>query len=161
MVKKKSKRGPRQHKRSAHQLRREVSAGGVLCRRVGDAGLEFCIVNTHGGRDWQFPKGHQEEGETLEQTALREVREESGMQGRILAPLSLIRYQFRRPGRTIDKAVYFYVMEYVDGNPADHDDEVTAVRWVAEAEIMRILTYPNERELAIAAALHLRKQPPI
>ncbi|MFC1587006.1 NUDIX hydrolase [Planctomycetota bacterium] len=130
----------------------EVAAGGVVFRHAAGT-VQFCIVNTHGGRDWQFPKGHQEAGESMATTALREVREESGLQAEILDLLEATSYTFQAPDRIVAKTVHFYLMRFISGNLEDHDGEVTEARWVGGAEARQMLTYENERNLVPKALL--------
>ena len=91
------------------------SAGGlvVLASRI-------LLISTQNGRRWQLPKGHIEEGETAEQAALREVREETGVTGRMLAPLSEVEYWFVEKGtRRVHKRVDYFLLDYVSGSAAD------------------------------------------
>jgi 8-oxo-dGTP pyrophosphatase MutT (NUDIX family) len=136
---------------------REFSAGGVLVR--GEEAV--VIVPTRraadGSRVVALPKGHVDPGETVVEAAAREVREETGLLGRPLTELGESRYWYRREGRTIGKTVTFYLFEYVEGDTADHDDEVEEVRWVKLAEAERILSHVAEREMITAALAYLHK----
>lgn len=124
-----------------------VSAGGVVYR-VGDAGVEvvICGHDTPAGWTWGLPKGTPDPGETLEETALREVREETGLNVRMEAPIDSIRYWFVRPddGVRCHKTVHFYLMSPVGGALEDHDHEFDEVRWSSIDESLRSLTYQNE-----------------
>jgi 8-oxo-dGTP pyrophosphatase MutT (NUDIX family) len=136
---------------------REFSAGGVLVR--GEEAV--VIVPTRraadGSRVVALPKGHVDPGETVVEAAAREVREETGLLGKPLTELGESRYWYRRDGRTIGKTVTFYLFEYVEGDTADHDDEVEEVRWVKLAEAERILSHVAEREMITAALAYLHK----
>jgi 8-oxo-dGTP pyrophosphatase MutT (NUDIX family) len=104
---------------------------------------------------WTLPKGTPDPGETIEETALREVGEETGLEVRIVEPLSAIEYDFVQDGTRIHKTVHYYLMEAVGGDLAHHDAEFERVRWVAFDEADALLTFATERELVAATAAHL------
>ncbi len=123
-----------------------VSAGGVVCdQRDGDVMIAVCGRLKTGL--WALPKGTPDNGETLEETALREVREETGLSVEIAAPLGHIEYWFTRDSERIHKRVYFYLMRPCGGSFDDHDPEFDVVRWVSAVEARDTLTYPSEREV--------------
>jgi len=128
----------------------ETSAGGLVVRvEHGQAQVALIGRARRGGRlRWSMPKGHVEAGETLEQTAVREVREETGIIGRIVAPLGSFTYTFTAEGRRIRKRVHHYLLRAVAGELSDDDVEVTAVKWVPVAELPRVLAFPAERRIA-------------
>jgi 8-oxo-dGTP pyrophosphatase MutT (NUDIX family) len=138
--------------------RREFSTGGVVVR---DAREVVVIVPTRRAADGSpvvaLPKGHVDPGETPVEAATREVREETGVLGRPIDRLGETRYWYRRDGRTIGKSVVFFLFEYVEGDLADHDDEVEEARWVTLEEGARSLTYAGEREMVELAIDYLRK----
>ena len=104
---------------------------------------------------WVLPKGTPGEGETLEETALREVREETGLDVRILQPLGDMTYSFAATGERVHKVVHFFLMEPTGGDPSLHDAEYDEVRWVAVPEARRMLTFDTYRDVldrALAAA---------
>src|SRR5690606_17061881 len=120
-----SRPSPRQPRRPARLRRppprKAVSAGGVVFRR-GEDGIEIVLVGRTAENLWALPKGTPDEGESIEETALREVREETGLEVRIVEPLGEIRYRFGdRDGRMVDKVVYHFLMEPVGGDVALHD----------------------------------------
>jgi 8-oxo-dGTP pyrophosphatase MutT (NUDIX family) len=94
-----------------------------------------------------LPKGHVDPGETPPQAAEREVREEAGVEARLVGQLGEVRYWYQRDGRRIPKLVTFFLFDYVAGDVADHDHEVEEARWVPLAEAARLLSYKGEREM--------------
>ncbi len=98
-----------------------------------------------------LPKGHLDDGETPEQAATREVREEGGVEADLIDHLGDVRYWYRRRGRSVPKRVSFYLFRYRAGDPADHDDEVEEARWMGLTEASRALTYEGEREMVLRA----------
>lgn len=108
-------------------------------------------IDRRGRMMWSLPKGHIETGETTEQTAIREISEETGVTGSVVAPLGKIDYWFVSEGRRIHKTVHHYLLRYVDGVLSDADYEVAAVAWVPITELPRRLTYSDERRLARVA----------
>ncbi|GAC66794.1 hypothetical protein GS4_05_00020 [Gordonia soli NBRC 108243] len=132
---------------------RETSAGGLvisdLDRPVDD--LHAALIgrmDRRGRMMWSLPKGHIETGETAEQTAIREVAEETGIHGTVVAPLGKIDYWFVSEGRRIHKTVHHYLLRSVGGELSDADYEVSEVAWVPLRELPRKLTYSDERRLA-------------
>jgi mutator protein MutT len=98
-----------------------------------------------------LPKGHVDPGETPEQAAEREVREEAGVEAQIVEKLGDVRYWYQRDGRRIAKVVSFYLFDYRSGDVADHDHEVEEARWVALETALTELTYRGEREMVARA----------
>src|SRR5258708_30577107 len=98
-----------------------VSAGGVVWRRLPEGRLEVVLCGRHSDAVWGLPKGTPDKGETLEQTALREVREETGLLVEIGARLGTIEYWFSASGRRYHKHVHHCFMTAVGGDLADHD----------------------------------------
>ncbi len=139
---------------SSERRREERSAGGVVVR--GEQAL--VIVPTRraadGSRVLGLPKGHGDPGETEQQAATREVREETGVQAELVCELGEVRYWYNRSGRTVPKSVIFYLFRYLEGDPADHDDEVERAYWMDLREAARALTYSGEREM-VGRALEL------
>jgi 8-oxo-dGTP pyrophosphatase MutT (NUDIX family) len=122
---------------------REVSYGGVVVR-----GDEVLVIVPRGRRRvLGLPKGGRNAGESPEQTAAREVREETGVTARVRGPLGQVDYSYRRDGRKIDKTVHFYLFDFERGDTADHDHEVDDARWMPLDVARRRLTYPGEREM--------------
>ncbi len=109
---------------------------------------------------WTLPKGTPDAGETIEQTAIREVEEETGLRVRIVEPLAAISYSFIQNSIRIDKTVHYWLMEPIGGDLARHDHEFERVRWVSFDEAAQLLTFDSERSLvarvADIPAVHLR-----
>lgn len=124
-----------------------TSAGGVVVRT--DGGVEVCLIRPTGRAVWGLPKGGIEKGETLEETALREVAEETGLVGIIDRELGTIDYSFysRGQGGRIHKTVHYFLMRATGGDTAHHDHEVSEARWVRLQQALRLMTYANEREM--------------
>ena len=145
---------------------REISSGGVIYRqRRGVA--KVALIRARGR--WCLPKGQVEEGEGLQETALREVREETGLEGKVVAKLGDITYWYTTKSKKgeplrIFKRVYFYLIRYLKGDVSQHDEEVEEACWVPIAEAVKRLSYPTEKEtMRKAAALlsgeKLRRRP--
>jgi 8-oxo-dGTP pyrophosphatase MutT (NUDIX family) len=124
------------------------SAGGLVVQ-----GSRILLISTQSGRRWQLPKGHIEAGETPEQTAVREVREETGVTGRVVAPLPGVEYWFIERGqRRVHKRVDYFLLDYVSGDPADFDaTEVSGAGWFSWDEGIAKLTFENERKVVLEA----------
>jgi 8-oxo-dGTP pyrophosphatase MutT (NUDIX family) len=142
-------------------MRREFSAGGVLVRRLEGRWVVAAIRPA--GRPaglWALPKGRIDEGERGEQTALREVAEETGAHGRSLGKLGDVRYWFNWDGERIFKVVSFFLVRYERGRlgdvPAEHRHEVAEVRWLPLDEAPSLLAYRGEQDMALRARARLR-----
>jgi 8-oxo-dGTP pyrophosphatase MutT (NUDIX family) len=126
----------------------EFSAGGVVMNADREV---IVIVPTRraadGSRVLALPKGHPDGRESPLQAALREVREEAGVQTEVVETLGEVRYWYQRGGRRIAKVVEFFLLRYVSGDVADHDHEVEQARWVPAAEAAETLTYAGERDM--------------
>lgn len=112
-------------------LERRTSSGGVIYRKSDDV-VEVALILVKGGRIWALPKGIIDKGETPEMTAVREVREESGLNGRIIEKLGEVSYWYSIQEENLKcrKTVHFFLMEYVSGNTSQHDSEVETAEWV-------------------------------
>lgn len=136
------------------KTRTETSAGGVVFRLNSDAGFDVALIRTHEDR-WQLPKGWIEDGEQPDQTAVREVREEAGVDAELVGPLGKIEYWFRstyepEPAR-VHKFVHFFLLRYLRGSTDDHDDEVREARWVHLDDAGRMLAFKDERRMVALA----------
>jgi 8-oxo-dGTP pyrophosphatase MutT (NUDIX family) len=139
-------------------VQREVSAGGVVYRRDGDQ-IEVVLASRRTRRGelaWGLAKGGIEPGESLEQAALREVREETGYAGEIEASLGETRYFYVWEDTRIRKTVHFFLMRCTDGDPGDRDDEMEEVRWFPLERALKRAAYRGEREVLGRAAALLR-----
>ena len=126
------------------------SAGGVAYRK-GEFGVEMVVVKTTEEGRWQLPKGIVDPGETEEQAALREVREEAGVTCQLVQPIDTIEYWFvgsyDGPKKRYHKKVSFFLMKYLSGDVADHDHEVTEARWVSFDDAIGMLAFKNEKDV--------------
>ena len=133
----------------------QVSAGGVAWRR-GEGGVEVALVRVGPKRRWQLPKGIVEEGEAPLDAALREVREEAGLETTLDAELETIEYWYvatRGAARVrYHKFVHFFLLAWQGGDVRDHDHEVLEARWFPIAEAVERLAFPNERKVVARAA---------
>jgi len=132
------------------KTRNEVSAGGVVFREGQNGAWQIALIRTHEGR-WQLPKGWVEPGEPMEQTAIREVREEAGIDAELVAPIDRIEYWYKstydpEPVR-VHKFVHFFLLRYLRGSTDDHDHEVQEARFVDIGEALRMLAFPTERKI--------------
>ena len=134
-------------------VRREFSAGGVVVRRLRGRWMVAAI--RPGGKPegtWALPKGLIGRGEGAEETALREVAEETGVRGRSLGKLGDVRYVYTWAGQRIFKVVSFYLVRYAGGRLGDLPPalahEVAEARWLPLAEAPRLLAYGGERQMA-------------
>lgn len=133
----------------------ETSAGGLVHKK----GL-WLLIQHSGYKHWGFPKGHigdTQKGESMEDAAVREVEEEGGVKAKIITKIpDKIEYFFRLKGQLIKKSLYYYLMEYESGDPANHDHEVSEAKFVTKDEAMKLLSFKTDKE-ALKKALSLLK----
>jgi len=157
-------------------LKHEISAGGIVFKRVKSSKLKpsqtwskvksflwlVCQHSQHKG--WVFPKGlvgDIKQGEAMEEAALREVEEEGGVKAKIVAKLTKpVEYFYKFQGQLIKKTVYYYLMEYVSGDPKNHDWEMSEAKFLSEEEVKKILTYQSDKEAFEAALKEFKKLKP-
>ncbi|KKS87071.1 MAG: MutT/nudix family protein [Parcubacteria group bacterium GW2011_GWC1_43_11] len=127
----------------------EFSAGGVVYKK--ENAKTFVLVAKHSQHHgWVFPKGligDHVKGEKKEETALREVKEETGIEGKIVSELTTVEYWYQWEGEKRKKKVYYFLMEYVGGNTANHDHEMEKVEWIEKSKVEERLTYPSDNKV--------------
>lgn len=133
---------------------RATSAGGVVHRSEADR-LEILLVHRRAPRLWALPKGTPDAGETIEETALRETREETGLHVVIERPLRSITYFFVRGSTRFHKTVHFFLMRPVGGHVSEHDHEFDEVRWLQVDEALELMRHATERSVVEEAVLLL------
>jgi 8-oxo-dGTP pyrophosphatase MutT (NUDIX family) len=145
-------------------MEREFSAGAVVVRRL--RGRWWLAAIRPGGKregTWALPKGNVGHGESPEETALREVTEETGLEGHSQGKLGDVRYVYTRGGNRIFKVVSFYLVRYrrgrIDDVPVAFRHEVAEARWLPLDEAPRLLAYAGEREMAQTALATLEADP--
>src|SRR5256885_5328992 len=129
---------------------KQISAGGVVFRRIADA-IDVALIRVGPKGRWQLPKGIVDEGELPERTAVREVREEAGVDARVVAPIEVLEYWYvgndRNNARVrFHKFVHLYLLEYEGGDVSNHDYEVEEARWVPLGEAESTLSFESERK---------------
>ena len=134
---------------------REFSAGGLVIRNL--RGRPHLAVIRVRDEILALPKGHPEKGESSEDAALREVREETGLEATPVEKLGDIRYWYARDGERVLKLVSFFLLSYRSGRLADHDHEVEDALWIPLEEAPERLAYKSEKEIAQTACRELRK----
>lgn len=125
-------------------MKREFSAGGIVFNSKGQVLVTQHSQNKH----WSFPKGlldHPEQ--TMEESALREVKEEGGVEAEILGKVGYSKYVYTFKGEKIFKIVTYFLMKYVSGEIADHDFEVSDIGWFEPEEALKKLTFSQDKEL--------------
>jgi 8-oxo-dGTP pyrophosphatase MutT (NUDIX family) len=137
---------------------RATSAGGVVHRSV-DGRTQVILVHRRAPVLWALPKGTPDSGETIEETALRETREETGLEVEIEEQLRSIRYFFVRGSTRFHKTVHFFLMRPIGGSTDAHDAEFDEVRWVDLHEAIALLNHATERSVVEEAAVAIRRGP--
>lgn len=126
----------------------EFSAGGIIYKK--EKGKVFILLCQHSGHHgWVFPKGRigdHIKNENKEETALREVKEETGVVAKILKPIKPITYWYEDNGQKIKKTVYYFLMEYLKGDISKHDFEMENVEWLNVDEVKKRLTYSSDKK---------------
>jgi len=134
---------------SAFVTKEQVSAGGVVYRARGPE-TEVALISVGEEERWQLPKGLVGRNESPEEAALREVREETGLECEIVSPLEVVEYWYFSKGSArrvrFHKRVHFYLMRYLSGETEEHDDEVNEARWVGAGEAAAMLAFKGERK---------------
>ena len=143
------------------KARVQRSPGGVVYQER-DGGMWVALIATKEGRVWGLPKGLIEKGEKPLQAALREVHEETGVQGKPVADLGYIEYWYRDSETRVlyHKFVHYYLLRRVGGDVEKHDWEVDEVRWFPIDEALDTVSYENEREVLASAKEQWSNLPP-
>lgn len=138
-------------------LKKQTSAGGVIFKK-NEHGLQIILVSVRNGQVWCLPKGIVDKGETAEETALREVKEETGLTGRIIDTLGDINYWYyiKEENTKCRKTVHFYLMEYVSGDTADHDFEVDEAVWFLPETALEKVSFKGDMNIIARAVKKLR-----
>jgi len=137
---------------------RATSAGGVV-HRSRDGRTQVILVHRRAPVLWALPKGTPDSGETVEETALRETREETGLEVEIEEQLRSIRYFFVRGSTRFHKTVHFFLMRPTGGSTDAHDAEFDEVRWVDLHEAIALLNHATERSVVEEATVAIRRGP--
>ena len=128
----------------------QISAGGVAFR-LKDSDYEIAIISVNPSRRWQLPKGLIDAGETPEIAALREVREEAGIETELLSKIETIEYWYVGDNRgervRFHKLVHFFLLKFIQGDVENHDFEVVEARWVKAEDALEMLTFKSERDI--------------
>ncbi|MCM8766093.1 MAG: NUDIX hydrolase [Candidatus Omnitrophica bacterium] len=129
------------------RIKKQHSAGGVIFRER-DGRIEVALISRSNQTIWSLPKGKVEEGESVEETARREVKEETGLEGKLLQKLNSIHYFYssKEEKALFSKTVDFFLFKYLKGDVKEHDWEVESVEWFNIDEAIKKLTYKSERE---------------
>jgi 8-oxo-dGTP diphosphatase len=128
----------------------EFSAGGVVYKK--NPSLQILVSKHAYHHGWVFPKGligdrDDNKHEGKEETAVREVKEETGADGEIEKTLTPVTYWYEWEGEKIKKTVYYYTMKYLGGDISIHDDEMEEVEWISPKEVEKKLTYPSDKKV--------------
>lgn len=142
----------------------EFSAGGIVYRLKAKSqkqkAIEILVSQHSQHKGWVFPKGligDHIEKEKKEDTAVREVEEETGAKAEIIKAIKPVTYWYVWEGEKRKKTVYYFIMKYVGGDITKHDDEMSAVEWLPENEIPNRLTYKGDKEAFKEAIPEIRK----
>lgn len=140
-------------------VRTEISSGGIVYRKRAGR-IDVALISVGEPPRWQLPKGLVDRGERPEETAVREVREEAGVQSTIVAPLDRIGYWYQRTEAgtrvRVRKFVHFYLLRYRSGSVRQHDAEVLEARWIPLDDAGEMLAFASERAVLAEAAEKLK-----
>ncbi len=123
-----------------------VSAGGVVVQRVADR-IQVALVGNSQRDTWYLPKGGLDKGETIEQAAVREVVEETGLDVRVVRPVRAIYYWFNARGTRIHKTVHYFLMEAIGGDFSRRDTENDRADWFDLEKALSVMSYENEADV--------------
>ena len=144
------------------ETREATSAGGIVYRRDGDGGVEIVVCGRSSERLWGLPKGTPNPGESLEETALREVCEETGLDVEIEQKVGTVTYWFARPAKGVrfHKSVHHYLMRATGGDVARHDHEYDTVVWLPADHALQALSHENEANILRKALALIAEEAP-
>ncbi|GAB4411353.1 MAG: NUDIX hydrolase [Thermodesulfovibrionales bacterium] len=130
-------------------IKMQVSSGGVIFRKTDKNDVEIALVAVKGGTVWTLPKGLVEKYEKPEETAVREVKEETGLSGKLLKKIGDTSYWYyiKDDNAKCRKTVHFYLLEYTGGSTEDHNWEVDNAEWFSLDEALRKLSYRGDRDI--------------
>ena len=130
-------------------IKTQVSSGGVIFRRTMGNDVEIALVAVKDGKVWSLPKGIVEKGEEASETAVREVREETGLSGRVVKKIGDISYWYyiKEDNAKCRKTVHFYLLEYTGGSTSDHNWEVDEAEWFPINDAFEKLSYKGDKEI--------------
>lgn len=131
-------------------MKREFSAGGIVFNKT-----KVLLTKHSQNHHWSFPKGLIDPGQTSEQAALREVKEEGGVEAEILDKVGYSKFIYTLNKEKIFKIVTYYLMKYISGDPKDHDWEMEEAGWYEQDAALKQLTFPQDKEL-LKKALEMR-----
>jgi 8-oxo-dGTP pyrophosphatase MutT (NUDIX family) len=141
--------------------KQQVSAGGVAFKRRG-ARVYVALISVGEGSRWQLPKGIVEKDEPFERAAMREVREETGLETEMVAPLDTVEYWYFSGSGTkrvrFHKLVHFFLLRYKSGQTTDHDAEVNEARWIEITTAQEMLAFKNEKKIVARAQEMIEEQ---
>ncbi len=128
-------------------MKREFSAGGIIINNGQVLIIKNAAMRDKNKAYWGFPKGHINPGEKSEEAAIREIKEETGVEVEIVKKLGESRYVFTKDGEKIFKLVVYFVMNYKSGELKPQQDEVLEVKWVELEEALKILSFKKDKEM--------------
>lgn len=140
-------------------IKKQVSSGGVIFRKTG-SDIEIALIGVKGGNVWCLPKGIVEKGEKTEETAVREVVEETGLCGKVLNKIGDISYWYyiKEENTKCKKTVHFYLLEYLSGSTDYHNWEVDRAEWFPLDEALQKVSYKGDRQIVEKAKEMLMRQ---
>ena len=124
-------------------MKREFSAGGIVFNNKG----QVLLTQHSQNKSWGFPKGLIDPGQTSKEAAVREVKEEGGVEAEIVNKVGYSKYVYTWDGEKIFKVVTMFLMKYISGDPKDHDFEVMDSGWFTPEEALKKLSFPNDKTL--------------
>lgn len=132
-------------------MKREFSAGGIVFKKTPN-GPKFLLIKNMAMRDpnksyWGFPKGHLNEGESSKEAALREVKEEVGLEVEIVEKVGQSSYIFQNKGEKIFKIVSMFLMQAKEGEILIQDSEIQEAKWIEPQEVLKLLSFSNDKKL--------------